>query len=244
MLPRPKVILFDLDDTLISFDGVSSQAWRESCINLIERFSLSIDSDTLIKYIQDAREGYWSNPERHKFGRSNLLSARRKIAALAMEKLNIYNEAISNELADLYSVKREKMIHLFPNTISTLIKLKQKEIRLGMITNGTCESQRRKIKRFDLAKYFDQILIEGEVGCGKPDFRIYKSALSYFNVFPEETWMVGDNLVWDIGLPQSLGMYGIWHDYRKLGLPNSNKIMPNKIIKDISQLLIFLKKTN
>lgn len=240
MLPLPKVILFDLDDTLISFDGVSNQAWNKSCIQLIERYRLNIDSDTLVEYIRNARERYWSNPERHKIGRINLLTARRKIAALAMEKLNIYNKDISNELADLYSVKRDKMIHLFPNTVITLEKLKEKGIRLGMITNGTCESQRRKINRFSIAKYFDQILIEGEVGYGKPDLRIYESALSFFNIAPKETWMVGDNLVWDIQAPQSFGMYGIWYDHCKIGLPKNSIIIPNKIINDISQLLAIL----
>lgn len=240
LIPRPKVILFDLDDTLISFDGVSNQAWNESCMQLMDSYELSINSGELVEHIQDAREGYWSNPERHRLGRSNLLFARREIAAIAMKKLNIFNESLSNELADIYSVKREQMIHLFPNTISTLEKLKETGIRLGMITNGTCESQRRKIKRFGLAKYFDQILIEGEVGCAKPDIRIYKSALLFFNVSPNETWMVGDNLVWDIKAPQSLGIYGIWHNHFNKRLPKNSAIIPNKTINDISQLLAII----
>lgn len=106
MIPRPKVILFDLDDTLISFDGVSNQAWNESCIHLIHSYGLNIDSGELAKHIQNAREGYWSSPEKHKLGRSNLLIARRKVASLALEKMKIYNEALFNELADIYSEKR------------------------------------------------------------------------------------------------------------------------------------------
>lgn len=138
-----------------------------------------------------------------------------------MEKLNIYNEALSDKLADIYSVISDQMVHLFPSTIKTLEKLKETGVRLGMITNGNCESQWSKINRFGLAKYFDRILIEGEVGYGKPDIRIYKSALSFFNVSPDVIWMVGDNLVWDIKAPQSLGIYGIWHDHCKIGLPKT-----------------------
>jgi hypothetical protein len=46
-----------------------------------------------------------------------------------------------------------------------------------LLTNGGSKGQRLKIDRFDLAPLFDAILIEGEVGFGKPDPRIYTKAL-------------------------------------------------------------------
>ena len=42
---------------------------------------------------------------------------------------------------------------------------------LAMITNGASATQRAKIERFHLAPYFDHILIEGELGFGKPEPR-------------------------------------------------------------------------
>jgi FMN phosphatase YigB (HAD superfamily) len=36
-------------------------------------------------------------------------------------------------------------------------------------------------------------------------------------VGPHETWMVGDNLEWEIVAPQRLGIYAIWHDGAGLG---------------------------
>ena len=38
-------------------------------------------------------------------------------------------------------------------------------------------------------------------------------------VGPHETWMVGDNLEWEIVAPQRLGIYAIWHDGYDVGLP-------------------------
>lgn len=80
-------------------------------------------------------------------------------------------------------------------------------------------------------------LIEGELGFGKPDLRVYKVALDRLNVTPDQAWMVGDNLEWDIAAPRSLGIYSIWNDYKNKGLPKNSKIIPDRIINNISELL-------
>ena len=66
--------------------------------------------------------------------------------------------------------------------------------RLALLTNGGSKGQRLKIDRFNLAMLFDVILIEGEVGFGKPDPRIYTKALAALDVPASEAWMIGDNL--------------------------------------------------
>lgn len=237
MLPYPKVILLDLDDTLISFEGVSEQAWEKCCSDFTICHEIPYDTAELLECINTTRKWYWSDPERHKRGRSDMLSARREIVALAMKKLNIHDGILSNELADSYSNYREKLIHLFPHTLRALDELKSTGIRLGMITNGTKESQRSKLDRFALTEYFEHILVEGEVGFGKPDERIYRMALSLFNVLSRDCWMIGDNLVWDVQAPQELGIHAIWYDYRGAGLPQDSSILPNHVICDVMELL-------
>jgi putative hydrolase of the HAD superfamily len=65
---------------------------------------------------------------------------------------------------------------------------------------------------FALEQRFDDIQIEGEHGFGKPEERAYNHAMEVLGVGPDETWMVGDNLEWEIVAPQRLGIYAIWHD--------------------------------
>ncbi len=240
MLPYPKVILFDLDDTLISFEGVSGQAWVECCADFISHHEIQYDATELLEYISATRKWFWSDPERHKRGRLDMLAARREIVALAMQKLNIHDGTLSNELADSYSNCREKLICLFPHTLSILNELKLMGIRLGVITNGTNESQRGKLDRFALTQYFEHILVEGEVGFGKPDERIYILAFSLFNVLPHDCWMIGDNLVWDVQAPQALGINAIWYDYNRAGLPRNSSITPKHVIYDVLELLPLL----
>jgi putative hydrolase of the HAD superfamily len=103
------------------------------------------------------------------------------------------------------------------------------------MTNGTSESQRGKLKRFNIEKYFDYIYIEGEIGYGKPDTKIYKYMLEETKIAVENIIMIGDNLVWDIEPPQRLGINTIWINTKGAKLEDTN-IRPDKIIQKISDI--------
>ena len=107
----------------------------------------------------------------------------------------------------------------------------------AMITNGAAESQRGKIVRFDLARHFDYILVEGELGHGKPDERVYRHALAQLGVEASDAMMVGDDLERDVAGPQSVGMRGVWIDRAGSGLPPECNIRPDRIIGSLAELL-------
>ena len=48
--------------------------------------------------------------------------------------------------------------------------------------------------RFHLDRFFDCIVVEGEFGCGKPDERVFRHALSTVACDACDAWMIGDNL--------------------------------------------------
>ena len=56
-------------------------------------------------------------------------------------------------------------------------------------------------------------------------------------VGPDETWMVGDNLEWEIVAPQRLGIYAIWYDGYGAGLPADSPIKPDRVIRSLPELL-------
>jgi FMN phosphatase YigB (HAD superfamily) len=58
------------------------------------------------------------------------------------------------------------------------------------------------------------------------------------SVGPDETWMVGDNLEWEIMTLQRLGIYAIWLDGYGVGLPRNSPIRPDRIIRRLSELLL------
>ncbi len=48
--------------------------------------------------------------------------------------------------------------------------------------------------------------------------------------------MVGDNLVFDVGGAQAVGMHGVWVDMRGRGLPEAPVAVPDRIVTSIAEL--------
>jgi putative hydrolase of the HAD superfamily len=71
----------------------------------------------------------------------------------------------------------------------------------------------------------------------KSDVRFYMTALELLEAAPQETWMVGDDLVYDIATPQQLGITAIWFDPGRQGLPPTNTIQPDYVIHALSEVL-------
>ena len=236
MVPLPKAILLDLDDTIVALSGSADPCWRQVC----ERFSGQVEGltpQTLFDAIKESRAWFWSDSQRHQRGRMDLHAARREIVAHAFDRLGIYTPELANEIADAYSRERDAGIYLLPGAVEALRHFRERGILLALITNGSADSQRHKIERFGLAPFFDFIVIEGEFGTGKPDERVYAHALARLGLPPEEVWMVGDNLEWDVIAPQRLGLTAIWVDFAGKGLPADSQIRPDRTIQYISELV-------
>ncbi len=82
--------------------------------------------------------------------------------------------------------------------------------RLGLVTNGIPDVQRTKLEATGLAERFDVVTISGELGCGKPDPRIYAVTLEAIGARPEEAIMVGDNFRRDVTAAQDIGIRAVW----------------------------------
>ena len=98
----------------------------------------------------------------------------------------------------------------FPKAHQTLWTLRQRGLKMGLVTNGPIESQQPKIDGLGIAGYFGTILISGAEGVSKPDPEIFHRAVRNLGVAAEETVMIGDNPVADIGGARSVGMKAIW----------------------------------
>jgi putative hydrolase of the HAD superfamily len=191
----------------------------------------------LLAAIDRARGWYWSDPQRHRQGRMNMQSARRAIVRLAFEKLGLEKTEIADELADAFTQQREELVRPFPGAVETLQALRERGVRMGLITNGMAQFQRRKIERFGLAPFFELIQIESEFGEGKPEPGAFLHALRCLDAVPGQAWMVGDDLEYDIRPSQALGMGTVWVDHSGKGLPQGCTIQPAWIVKQIAELV-------
>lgn len=232
----PKAILFDMDGTILdSHDGLGD-LWRRICGRFTPHLN-GLSTDILWMAIAESRTWFWSEPERARLGRMNLQGARRAIVWEAFDRLGVSAPDVAREIADGFSVVCDDEIKPFPGAVEVLKSLRERALRMGLVTNGAAEPQRAKVDRFKLGPLFDCVLIEGEFGVGKPDERIYLHALERLEVETSEAWMVGDNLEWEVAAPQRLGIQGVWVDSAGAGLPPSSDVRPDRIISSLSGLL-------
>jgi putative hydrolase of the HAD superfamily len=231
----PPAVLLDLDDTILDDSSNIDQCWREACgTNAAELGDLH--ESIVVETIRNTSRWYWSDPDRHREGRLELDAARREVVALALKELGISNPTLAANIGDAYGRHREAGMEPLPDAIDTVSWLKASGCALGLLTNGAGPAQRKKIERFGLTELFDTILVEGEVGFGKPDLRIYQLALSRLGMTPRDAWMVGDNLEWDVAAPQTLGLVGIWVDRTGRGLPPGTAVRPDRVIRALADL--------
>ncbi len=240
---RPGAILFDLDDTLISphlhrtvfWNDAIAGAWRDDPSG--ER-PLPGDLDRLVEAVDRAARHFWSDPVRHRHGRLDLATTRLRILDAGLGRDDRFPAALRGEIADRCGRLMHAATRLFPDAIATLEALNAEGVRLALVTNGAGAVQREKIERFALARHFRHVQIEGEAGVGKPEPEAYRRALAALDARPEETWMVGDNLEWEVAAPQRLGIRGIWRDPRGRGvLPGHATVSPHRTIARLEQLL-------
>jgi putative hydrolase of the HAD superfamily len=231
----PKAILLDLDDTILDDSGGVISCWRDACEAHCSTMN-GLDPETVFGAIDRIREWYWSDAERHRIGRLDLAGARGEVARLALADMGVDDTALARQIGETYHTLRDRTIKPIDEAVATVAWLRQQGCALALLTNGGSRAQRNKIERFELAPLFDVILIEGEVGFGKPDPRIYTRALSDLRVSAEHAWMIGDNLEWDVAGPQREGIAGIWIDARGQGLPDGHHVRPDRIIHRLSDL--------
>jgi putative hydrolase of the HAD superfamily len=159
-----------------------------------------------------------------------------RIVTHALGSLGAPNHGLDAAIAQRFAAHRRQVMRLFPEARDTLERLRADGVPLGLITNGDAAQQRYKIEREDLARYFDVIVIEGEFGAGKPDEAVYRHALAALRAKPGDTWMVGDNLDFDVEGARRLGITAVWVDRARAGLPPESIARPDHIVASLTEL--------
>ena len=232
----PRAVLLDLDDTILVFDSASPAAWSAACLRLAHR----LDGVAPAR-LHDAfeREGlwYWGDPARHVAGRLDIQRAWRDVTRGALARVGIDDKDLVRDIGAAYTEERIAAIRPVPGALDVLAQLRNAGVATALVTNGGADGQRAKIERFSLEPLFDYILIEGEFGAGKPDRAVFLHVLERLDVAPQDAWMVGDKLDFDIRTPKLLSMHAVWIDVKRTGLPDDAAVRPDRVIRSIAELL-------
>jgi putative hydrolase of the HAD superfamily len=123
------------------------------------------------------------------------------------------NDAFGWGVAEAQRLQRfraglSSFIRADPATLQMLERLAQR-YRLGVVTNGSSETQRAKLARLGFEPLFDKIIVSEEVGCRKPDSAIFRLAIAGWDVPASSVLVVGDDPVADVEGARAAGMQAL-----------------------------------
>lgn len=223
-----KAVLFDMGDTLVKYDVDSfEEVFQRVLISLgISRSLVEIK----IAFLDSEKEAkdidLFSS-----FGKIKCEEYWHQWDSLVLKHLKITD---NEELARIIQSRWFDFVDstLYPEVKEVLSELKQRGLKLGLISNGYEEEINLILEKVDLEKTtFDIIVGVDTIRQAKPNPDIFKYAISKLNVKLEETMFVGDNVEADYKGAENAGIHALLIDRTE------KKQNDLRIIKNLKELL-------
>ena len=221
-----KAIYFDLDDTLCGYISAAHSGLRKAFKeNLLDGLTLEemVQSwvEAFAQFYPTLRASGWY--ERYlKCGETT----RTEVMRIMLSNLGVNDPKLAKKLSHEYSKYRLEELSLFPGAKDCLENLHGK-YKLGLMTNGPADVQRDELKRLGIEKYFDCIFIEGELGFGKPDKKVFGMAEDAVGCSPHEILMIGNSYRHDILPAIEKGWNTCW-----IHAGNEQSLLGNAMIRE------------
>ena len=140
------------------------------------------------------------------------------------------DSSMRNELLDLY-----KILSPFKEVPEVLKSLKDKNLKLAILSNGTPTLLNQLVKSNNLDNLFDDLFSIEEVGIYKPDSKVYDIPIKKYNIKKNEVAFLSAN-TWDISGGGNYGYNSIWVN-RNNNIFDNLDYEPKHQIEDLSKLL-------
>ena len=148
------------------------------------------------------------------------------------KSMNAFNidKSMKNELLDLY-----KILNTFPEVKDVLNKLKEKNYKLAILSNGTPSLLNELVKGNNIENIFDDIFSIEEVGIYKPDSRVYDIPIKKYQIQKNEVTFLSAN-TWDVSGSGNYGYNAIWVNRNNNIFDNLDYKAKNEV-KNLNHLL-------
>lgn len=191
-----KAVFLDIDDTIYNTSEFAKLARRAALSAMIDA-GLPLSHEDAYKLLREIIKEKGSNYNKHLNVLTKRVFGEEKPLLIAIGMITYHNVKFA-------------LLRLFPNTMPTLIDLKSKGYKLGVISNGLTIKQYEKLVRLGLHHFFDFVITSEEAGVEKPDPAIYELAMKRMGCDPENSVMIGNNFKDDIMGAIDAGMSAIY----------------------------------
>ena len=140
------------------------------------------------------------------------------------------DSSMKSELLNLY-----KVLSPYSEVKEVLKKLKEKNYKLAILSNGTPALLNELVKNNNLENIFDDLFSIEEVGIYKPDSKVYDMPIKKYQIKAEEIAFLSAN-TWDVSGGGNYGYSAIWVN-RNNSIFDNLDYSPKNEVKDLKQLL-------
>lgn len=231
MMGRIKVILWDMDGTLLNF----AEAERCAVRTCFEIFGLGECTDEMLSRYAAVNRKCWERLERGELSKPEALTERFR------EFFTEYhiNTDIAPQFNAEYQIRLGDTICFEPGALEVVKSLKGR-VRQCAVTNGTRMVQERKLARSGLDRLFDEVFISDIVGFEKPAKGFFDAVWEQIGAYAkDEVLIVGDSLTSDMKGGSQAGILCCW--YNPKGMKNQTSVPVDFEIQRLSQVLDILE---
>lgn len=222
-MQKYKVILFDIDDTLLDFPKSEREA-------LCEAFMISgVElNEEMINTYQEINYKLWKALERKEITKDELMIRRFEDFA-KFYGFEVDFVKVANDYLDCLG----KKVYYIDGACELLNELYGK-VKLYIVTNGLARVQNSRYKLTGFDKIFDGMFISEEVGANKPDAAFFEYVAEHIDGFEKEkTLIVGDSITSDIAGGINFGIDTCWFSPKNA----STKLSPTYIVDSLDKVL-------
>jgi HAD superfamily phosphatase (TIGR01668 family) len=233
-----EVVLFDLGNTLLYFDGIWDQVIVEMDATLLQSLQSSGYQLDEQDFMHQA-ERRFAEFDAKKSGEFLEFTTALILCSLLSDLgyAEIPEAVLHKAIRDMYTVSQSHW-QLEADALPTLKILRTEGYKLGIISNaGDDQDVQALIDKAGIRAYFDIILTSAAQGIRKPNPRLFQQALQHWGTPPERAVMIGDTLGADILGANNAGIYSIWITRRTSpDQPHQDMIFPDITVDTLSAL--------
>lgn len=215
-----KAVLFDLDGTLLDRSGSLTVFLKDQYSRYQSHFSGVPCEWFQRRFIELDQRGYGDKAKAYR---------------TLLDEFSIAGLTVTELLADLRRNAWENC-RVFSGAFDVLEQFRSRGYKLGIVTNGSTQSQHTKVTRSGLIDLVDIVLICEREQVRKPDPRIFTRAAERLGVRTQECVFVGDNPQTDIDGAHQVGMKTVWYAHGS-SWPVDMSIQPEHTISQLTGLL-------
>ena len=138
--------------------------------------------------------------------------------------------SMKNELLNLY-----KVLSPFKEVPETLQKLKERNFKLAILSNGTPTLLKELVVSNNLDNLFDDLFSIEEVGIYKPHSKVYDLPIKKYKIKRNEVAFLSAN-TWDVSGGGNYGYHSIWVN-RNNNIFDNLDYKPSYQVKNLSELV-------